>query len=375
MNIYFDNAATTKLDEEVIKVMQETMQNNFGNPSSTHTYGRKAKNTLENCRRDIARHFGALPSEIIFTSGGSEADNMAIKCAIFDLEVTRIITSEIEHKAVLSTALKMAKLTNVKVEFVNVNHFGDVDLKHLEELLSSSDEKTLVTLMHANNEIGTLLPIKKVGDLCKNYKALFHSDTVQTVGHYNLNFEELGIDFGTCSAHKIHGPKGSGFIYINKKLSVSSMLIGGGQERGLRAGTENLIGITGLHKALELCYTNLEKDQDYILELKNYMKKGLEKAFGNKIKFNGNQKKSLYTVLSVSFENDLTNSMLLFKLDIKGIAVSGGSACNSGANQGSHVISKITDENIIPIRFSFSKFNTKEEVDYCLMELVKIIDV
>ena len=377
MNIYFDNAATTNLAPEVIQVMQETMQNNFGNPSSTHAYGRKAKNTLENCRREIAKYFGAQTSEIIFTSGGSEADNMAIKCAIYDLGVTRIITSEIEHKAVLSTAIKMTKSNNLTLDFVRTNKFGDIDLEHLQELLSSSNEKTLVTLMHANNEIGTLLPVKKVSVLCKKHNALFHSDTVQTVGHYNLNFEELGLDFATCAAHKIHGPKGTGFIYIKNKLGITSMLIGGGQERGLRAGTENLIGITGLYKALELCYTNLDKDQKYIQGLKNYMKEGLQKAFDNNLKFNGNLDNSLYTILSVSFPNNKTNSMILFKLDIKGIAISGGSACNSGANQGSHVINYIKEKesDIIPIRFSFSKFNTREEIDYCLKELTQMVEI
>ena len=377
MNIYFDNAATTNLDIEVIQVMQDVMQNNFGNPSSTHRYGRKAKNTLENCRREIANYFGAKTSEIIFTSGGSEADNMAIKCAINDLGVKRIITSEIEHKAVISTALKMAAQNGIKLEYVRTNSFGDIDLEHLESLLNSSKEKTLVSLMHANNEIGTLLPVKKVGDLCKEYNALFHSDTVQTVGHYKINFEELGLDFATCAAHKIHGPKGTGFIYVNKKHGITSMLIGGGQERGLRAGTENLIGISGLSKALELCYLNLEKDQKHIQELKDYMRNGLIKAFDNKLKFNGNLDNSLYTVLSVSFPNNQTNSMILFKLDIKGIAVSGGSACNSGANQGSHVINHIKDKesDIIPIRFSFSKFNSKSEIDICLKELTQMVEI
>jgi len=376
MAIYFDSAATTQLDEQVIEVMHDCMKDNYGNPSSTHSFGRKAKNTLETCRREIAEYFGAQPSEITFTSCGTEADNLAIKCAVEELGVTRIISTEIEHKAVLSMVKNIAKLHRIEVEYVSVNEKGEVDLTHLEELLSNSNKKTLVSLMHANNEIGTLLPIKKVGELCKEHKAYFHSDTVQTVGHFPLNFEEMGVHFAACAGHKIHGPKGVGFAYINKSISPKSMIIGGGQERGLRAGTENLIGICGLHKALSLSYSNLEKDKQHISQLKDHMKNELLAYFGDQIRINGCPDNSLYTVLSVSFPNNDNNSLLLFKLDMKGIGLSGGSACNSGADQGSHVIRGIYSNasDYIPLRFSFSKYNTKEEVDFCVNALKELVE-
>ena len=376
MAIYFDSAATTQLDEQVIEVMHDCMKDNYGNPSSTHSFGRKAKNTLETCRREIAEYFGAQPSEITFTSCGTEADNLAIKCAVEELGVTRIISTEIEHKAVLSMVKNIAKLHRIEVAYVSVNEKGEVDLTHLEELLSNSNKKTLVSLMHANNEIGTLLPIKKVGELCKEHKAYFHSDTVQTVGHFPLNFEEMGVHFAACAGHKIHGPKGVGFAYINKSISPKSMIIGGGQERGLRAGTENLIGICGLHKALSLSYSNLEKDKQHISQLKDHMKNELLAYFGDQIRINGCPDNSLYTVLSVSFPNNDNNSLLLFKLDMKGIGLSGGSACNSGADQGSHVIRGIYSNasDYIPLRFSFSKYNTKEEVDFCVNALKELVE-
>ena len=365
MSIYFDSAATTHLDPEVIKAMTDSMNESYGNPSATHSFGRKAKNKVETARKEIAAHFGAQPSEIIFTSCGTESDNMSIRCAIDDLGVTRIISSEIEHKAVLST-VKILSKDCVDIDYVKVNELGEVDLNHLEELLASSDKKTLVTLMHANNEIGTLLPMKKVGDLCKTYNAYFHSDTVQTVGHFPLNFEELGVHFAACSAHKIHGPQGVGFLYLNKKIGMNSLLIGGGQERGLRAGTENLIGIAGLTKSIELAYKTLEEDTACIIELRNYMKEKLINQFGDQIRFNGSTTDYLYTVLSVSFPNNESNAMLTFKLDMKGIAVSGGSACQSGSAKGSHVLNAILSDKeaeYASVRFSFSKYNTKGEID------------
>lgn len=376
MAIYFDSAATTQIDNQVIEAMHDCMKDTFGNPSSTHSFGRKAKNSLETCRREIADFFGAQPSEITFTSCGTEADNMAIRCAVEDLGVTRIISSEIEHKAVLSTAKLIAQLHSIELVYVDVNKNGEVDLTHLSELLATSEKKTLVSLMHANNEIGTLLPLKKVGDLCKTHQAYFHSDTVQTVGHFPLNFEEMGVHFAACSAHKIHGPKGVGFIYINKSISANSMIIGGGQERGLRAGTENIIGICGLHKALELSYGNLVRDKKHVEGLRNYMKEELISQFGDDIRINGSEENCLYTVLSVSFPNTENNGLLLFKLDMQGIAVSGGSACNSGANQGSHVIRRIypNANDYVPLRFSFCKNNTKEEVDTCLSALKELVE-
>lgn len=371
MRVYLDNAATTPMAPEVIEVMVQVMKNNFGNPSSQHSFGRESKAIIEHARRNVAQMIHAESKEIIFTSGGTEADNMAISGSVNDLGVTRIISSPIEHHAVGHSIESHKK---VRYEHVKLSSTGQVDLAHLEELLKQ-EEKTLVSLMHANNEIGTLLDIKKVSDLCKKYNALFHSDTVQTMGHYPINVKELNIDFITCAAHKFHGPKGIGFLYVNKNLKITPVIHGGAQERGLRGGTENLIGIAGLEKALELANHDIAGHQNYVQSLKSYMMEELKKRIPG-VGFHGetDPEKSLYTVLNVMFPDFEHKSMMLFLLDLDGVACSGGSACTSGASTGSHVLRGIHADNNRPnVRFSFSRYTTKEEIDYALEKVEKVV--
>ena len=362
--IYFDNAATTPLLPEVIEEMNNVMKNYFGNPSSIHHYGREARVNIENSRKKIAKLLNASPAEVFFTSGGTEANNTAIAGCIQDLGVKHIITSPIEHHAVLQTVENYVKRDKVKLSLVSTNRRGIIDLKHLEELLKT-DGPTLVSLMYANNEIANLLPIREVGDICTKYNAYFHSDMVQAMGKYRVDLQKLNIDFASCSAHKFHGPKGVGFLYINnEKVQISPLIHGGGQERNMRGGTENIYGIAGLAKAFEIAYNNLSKDEKYIQELKNYMKVMLEKNFSG-IEYLGNSgDESLYTVLSVLFPKIPESEMLLFNLDIEGLIVSSGSACTAGIAEVSHVINALGVDSERPsIRFSFSKFNTKEEID------------
>ncbi|MED5302251.1 MAG: cysteine desulfurase family protein [Bacteroidota bacterium] len=376
MKVYLDNAATTPIANEVIEEIQPYLNNYFGNPSSTHAFGRKTKNAIEINRKKIADLIQAKNNEIIFTSGGTEADNMALRCAVFDLNVKRIITTKIEHHAVLHTAECLRDQQNVEIIFLATDHNGNPDLVQLESILNDK-VNTLVTLMHANNEIGTLLPIKKVASICAKHKHVyFHSDTVQTMGHYTFNLSETPIDFLTCSAHKLHGPKGVGFLYVNQKISLNPLITGGSQERKNRGGTENLYGIVGLGKAMEMAYENLASHQKHIQDLKSFMKKELEKI-DQRISFNGetSPEKSLYTVLNVCFPADVCNSMLLFSLDIHGIAASGGSACSSGSNQGSHVLAELPhQENCQSVRFSFSRFNTQEDVEFTIEKIRSIIN-
>lgn len=375
MNVYLDNAATTPIDPLVIEEMIPVLKDVYGNPSSIHTHGRVARSVIEKARKQIAAYFNASPSEFFFTSGGTEADNMILRTAVEDLAVKRIITSPLEHHAVLHTAEALA-LKGVSMETVKVNQKGQVDLSHLEELLKEDNSKTLVSLMHANNEIATLLPLKRVGELCKEYNAYFHSDTVQTMGHYAFDFEELNIDFATCSAHKFHGPKGIGFLYLNSDIKVNPMITGGAQERNMRAGTENIYGIVGLAKALELAYHNLEGHQRHIQSLKSYMIKRLKDEVQG-ISFNGDSasEDSLYTVLSVCFPSSDMDEMFLYNLDIEGISASGGSACSSGTNIGSHVLTSIGVPMDRPsVRFSFGRFNTIADIDKCIEVLKRVYD-
>ena len=364
MQIYLDNAATTPVAPEVIESMISVLQDDFGNPSSSHGYGRKAKALLENARRTIATTFHCSPSEIIFTSGGTEADNMAIRCAVEQLAVKRIITSPIEHHAVLHTVTYLQKQFDLEVCYVRCDTKGTIDLAHLTELLAS-DVKTIVSLMHANNEIGTYLPLQEVSRLCRQHNTLFHSDTVQSIGHIPLNIDELDIDFITCSAHKMHGPKGVGFLYVNKRNKIQAFIQGGSQERGLRSGTENTASIVGMAKAISLITENLDQKIAKVWGLKKSMMDQLQVGIPT-IRFNGETslEKSLYTVLNCSFPSSKNDGMLLFSLDLKGIACSGGSACTSGANTGSHVLRAIeSDSTRQSIRFSFSHYTTQEEID------------
>lgn len=370
--IYLDNAATTPLDPEVISVMLEVMKNTYGNPSAVHAIGRQARVVVEEARKKVASFIHAAPAEVFFTAGGTEANNMVLRSAVKDLGVNHIITSPIEHHAVIDTAELIHQQNNVLLSLVKLDGSGSVDLVHLEEILAThTGKKTLVSLMHANNEIGNLLPLKKVAQLCKKYGVYFHSDTVQTMGHYTFDVRDLDIDFLTCSAHKFHGPKGVGFLFVNQNVQLKPIITGGAQERNMRAGTENIYGIVGLAKAMEIAYQHLDEHQKYIQELKTYLIEKLEQNIAG-ISFNGNPKgDSLYTVLNVLFPNSEMDEMLLFNFDIEGVCVSGGSACSSGSNTGSHVLRAINaDMNKPSIRFSFSKYNTKEELDYT-MNLIK----
>lgn len=373
MKVYFDNAATTPIDDEVVEAMLPYLKEHFGNPSTQYSFGRDTRAAIEEARKTIAQLINAQTSEIIFTSGATEANNMAIKGAVNFLGVQRIITSPIEHHCVEYSVDFCRDNLNVETVLVKIDDKGNVDLNDLENLLQSSDKKTLVTLMHANNEIGTLLDIEKVGALCKQNNALFHSDTVQTFAHFPLDVQAMNVDFISGAAHKFHGPKGVGFLFMRKQNKVQPFIHGGGQERGFRAGTENVYGIIGMATAAKKAYTNLENDRAAILEIKNYFIQTLKNNFTD-IDFNGNlDEQSLFTVLNVSFPPSDKAALLLFMLDIEGICCSGGSACGSGASTGSHVIRALNkDENRVSIRFSFSKHNTKEEVDYVIEKLLKI---
>ena len=374
--IYLDNAATTSIYPEVIKVMQASMEENFGNPSSTHQFGRKAKSSVETARKNIAKHFKVSAAEIIFTSSGTEADNLILYNAVSNLEVTRIITSKIEHHAVLHTCKFLEENKKCTVDYVKVDAFGCIDLIHLEALLKESKAKTLVSLMMINNEIGNILPMQKVAHLCKQYKALFHSDTVQVIGHYPLDLEQLSLDFMVASAHKFHGPKGVGFAFFRKGFGILPMLHGGDQEKGARSSTENVHAILGMDTALAIAQEALIKDTAYLKDLKVYFISELKKL-SQDIQFNGlseDTNQSSCTILSVRFP--VIDSMLLFSLDLAGIAISGGSACQSGSNKGSHVLSEILragEEDKTSIRFSFSKFTTKEELDVTILKLKELL--
>lgn len=377
-SVYFDNAATTPIREEVIGAISEVMKTNFGNPSSTHSFGRSSKALVEKSRKEIASLLNVSASEIIFTSGGTEADNLVLNSVVKDLGVTHIITSKIEHHAVLHTVEKLQIENNIEISYVNVTASGYVDLEHLERLLAS-DSKTLVTLMHVNNEIGNLLDLKKVADLCRTHEALFHTDAVQSVGHYKIDLQDVSVDFLAASAHKFHGPKGVGFAFIRKNSGLKPLIIGGEQERGLRAGTESIHNIVGMDVALKMAYDNLKVEMHYVKNLKQYFIDKIKNTLPE-VKFNGNSDSldaNTYTLVNVCLPI-LPNkaAMLLFQLDLKGIACSKGSACQSGSSQKSHVLSEILHADDLEkpsIRFSFSKFNTKEEVDYVISILKEFI--
>ena len=374
MNVYLDNAATTPMDPEVLEAMLPYMKENFGNPSSTHAYGRKTKTAIEKSRKIIAGYLNCQPAELYFTSGGTEADNMALKCAVRDLGVKRVITAATEHKAVIESAELLRKQFGIEVEYLQLDEMGRPMASDLEERLQN-EMPTIVSLMHANNEIGTKIDLHEIGNICRKYGALFHSDTVQTMGHYTFDLSDIPIDFITCAGHKFHGPKGVGFLYVRKELRVKSMIQGGGQERQLRGGTENLYGIVGLGRAFELAYADLDNHITHVQSLKDHMKEELVKKFPE-IGFNGDTSTegSLYTVLNVCLPETENNKMFLFSLDLKGIAVSGGSACNSGATGGSHVLTAIgSSTSCTSVRFSFSRFTTKAEVDYTLSVVIDLL--
>jgi cysteine desulfurase len=372
--IYFDNAATTPLDKEVLDAMLPYLTEKFGNPSSIYSYGRESRMAIETARKSVAKILNAHPAEIFFTSGGTESSNTAICSSVRDLGCRRIITSRIEHHATLHTVEYLQCRGEAELSFVDVLPNGHIDIDHLKSILEESKEKCLVTLMHANNEIGNILDIHMVGEVCKLYGAIFHSDTVQTVGHFPFDLRNTPVHFITGAGHKFHGPKGVGILYINENVKIKPHIHGGSQERNMRAGTENLYGIVGFAKALELATKNYEEDSRYIKGLKLYMMEQLSKNIPG-AGFNGDPTgKSLYTVLSVSFPKNEKSEMILFNLDIANICASGGSACTSGAEQGSHVIRAINNNpNRVTVRFSFSKFNTREEVDFVVDKLRTMI--
>lgn len=373
--IYLDNAATTPLDKEVVEAMLPYMTEHFDNPSSIYSYGRETRLAIETARKSVARILGVKPGSIFFTSCGTESNNTAIATSIRDLGCSHIITSPIEHHAVLHTVEHYGHTAAVSTSFIALKEDGHIDLANLEQQLAeqaAAGKKCLVSLMHANNEIGVLLPIKKVGELCREYEAIFHSDCVQTVGHYPINLSDIHVHFISASGHKFHGPKGVGILYVNEDIIIKPFIFGGGQERNMRAGTENVYGIVGFAKALEIAMRDYEKESGHIRELKQYMTDQLKQHLASS-SFNSNAD-SLYTVLSVSFPKTEKSEFLLMNLDMNNICASGGSACSSGADAGSHVmkaLNKTTDYTTV--RFSFSKYNTKEEIDQVVEKLRELV--
>ncbi|MHA6249764.1 cysteine desulfurase family protein [Pontibacter sp. CAU 1760] len=373
MRVYLDNAATTPLDKEVFDAMAPFMLEHYGNPSSIHSHGREVRAAIEKARRTVATLLNTSPAEIFFTSGGTEADNTALVCTCRSLGIKHAITSRLEHHAVLHT-MDMLANEGVQVSYLRHDVHGNLDLAHLEELLTSQPQ-TLVSVMHANNEVGNLNDVEEIGRICKAHNAIFHSDTVQTMGHYKHDLQALGANFIVGSAHKLHGPKGVGFLYADAGIKIKPLIQGGAQERNMRGGTENVYGIIGLAKALEIAYRDMEEHQRHIQSLKDRMIHKLQEQMED-VSFNGmsaNSGKSLYTVLNVSLPASDINEMLLFSLDINKISVSGGSACSSGANTGSHVLRALNcDPERGSVRFSFSKYNTPEEIDFAAETLAKL---
>jgi cysteine desulfurase len=375
MSIYLDNAATTPLDPEVFEAMKPFLLQDFGNPSSTHSHGRKVRAAIESSRKKVAELLNCTPGEIIFTSGGTEADNTLITSAVFTYGIKHVISSAIEHHAVLHTVENLEKAGIIQAHPVQLDTNGHVDPDHLRKLLNEYPG-ALVSLMHANNELGNLLDLKAVGEVCKQANAFFHSDTVQTIGHYRHNMKELHVCGMTAAAHKFHGPKGVGFMYIRKDRKINSFIHGGAQERNMRGGTENVYGIVGLVKALEIAYREMEEHEKYIGSLKSRMIEKLKAEIPN-VSFHGdsaNMQKSLYTVLNVSLPESDDNDMILFNLDLQGISASGGSACSSGATSGSHVLGTLyPGSKRGAVRFSFSKYNTPEEIDTVVEKLAELV--
>ncbi|WP_435132483.1 cysteine desulfurase family protein [Formosa sp. A9] len=377
--VYLDHAATTPMRAEVIDKMSDTMCQVYGNPSSSHSFGRVAKSLVESARKTIAKLLNVTAAELVFTSGGTEANNLVLISAVRDLGVQRIISSRIEHHAVLHTIDYLKDSFNIEVDYVDLNANGQVDFQHLESLLKASDVKTLVSLMHINNEVGTILDLRKTGQLCKTYNALFHSDTVQSVGHYDLDLQNLSVDFISVSAHKFHGPKGVGVLYAKKQSGLKAIIHGGEQERGLRAGTEAVHNIVGFEEAIKQAYANLDTDKKYISELKLYFVNQLQQTIPQ-VKFNAESDglDAAYTIVNIALPLPAEKaSIILFQLDLNGIACSRGSACQSGSQKGSHVLEHILspdDLKSVSLRFSFSRYNTKEDIDYtvsCLKRLAE----
>lgn len=378
MKVYFDNAATTPIRKEVIDLMSNSMLSVYGNPSSTHGFGRSAKSSIENARKSMSKLLNCEPQEIIFTSGGTESDNSILSCAVRDLGVKKIISSPIEHHAVLET-LEDLKMKGTEVHLIDLEDNGLPKISSLEKLLSADDSMKLVSLMHINNEIGNIIDLQLIGNITKSYGALFHSDAVQGIGHFNYDLKTLPVDFLSASGHKFHGPKGVGFSFIRKNSGLDAFIFGGPQERGLRAGTEAVHNIIGMEKAFEIAYKNFEEEKDYILKLKKYFIEKI-KHFFPEAHFNGlceDLNLSTYTIVNVALPLDVNKLQLIdFHMDLNGIACSKGSACQAGASAGSHVLERLqrTEQikNRPSIRFSFSSFNTKKEIDYVIKVLAEL---
>lgn len=377
MKVYLDNAATTPLDPEVFEAMKPFMLEDFGNPSSTHAHGRKVRAAIESSRKKIAELLNCTPGEIIFTSGGTEADNAIINGSIKTFGIKHAISSKIEHHAVEHTLEVLAKSSSIDLHYVNHDSKGHVDLNHLQDLLKQFPN-SLVSLMHANNEIGNLLDLKRVGEMCAEANAYFHSDTVQTMGHYAHDMRTLNVSGMTAAAHKFHGPKGVGFMYVRKDKKINPLVYGGAQERNMRGGTENTYGIIGIAKAMEIAYRDMAEHEAHIKKVKQHMLSRLRETIPG-VDFHGdsaNLEKSLYTVLNVCLPESDENDMLLFNLDLAGISASGGSACSSGASTGSHVLNTLyPDSKRGAVRFSFSKYNTEEEVNFAVNKLAEFFAV
>jgi len=375
MRVYLDNAATTALDKEVLEAMLPYLTDHFGNPSSIHSHGSKVRAAIEQARKKVASLLNTSPSEIFFTSGGTESDNTAIRCGIRTLGLTHAITSQIEHHAVLHTLEDLAHRGEIELSFVKIDGKGNVDVDHLEDLLESQP-RSLVSLMHGNNEIGTLTDLVEIGEICERHGAFFHSDTVQTVGHFPIDLQRTKIHSMVGAAHKFHGPKGVGFLYLRSDSKINPLVTGGSQERNMRGGTENVYGIIGLAKALEISYRDLNDHAQHIIQLKIHLINRLRELFGDVLRFNGesgNVAESLYTVLNVNFPASDAGDMLLMHLDIQKISASGGSACSSGSSVGSHVLAALgADPHRQSVRFSFSKYNTMEEIDFVANKIADI---
>jgi cysteine desulfurase len=379
-SVYLDNAATTQIRDEVVDEMFQIAKNHYGNPSSTHSFGRSSRTLIESSRKQIADHLNVSPSEIIFMSGGTEADNCILRSAVRDLGVKHLISSKIEHHAVTHTLDQLELDYPIEISYVKLDSLGNVDYADLELILKSSTSKTLVSLMHINNEIGNILDMNLVSGLCNKHNALFHSDTVQSVGHYKLDLSSLNIDFLVASAHKFHGPKGIGFAYIKKNNPIKPLIFGGSQEKGCRAGTESVHNIIGMSEALNISINRMEAEVGHIKKIKTYFIEQLTKCIKG-VEFNGSSSDltlSTYTLVNVRFPVSKDESALfLFQLDMKGIACSKGSACQSGSDTGSHVLNNILTEEqnkFVSLRFSFSIYNTVKEIDYVITQLKELIN-
>jgi len=377
MNVYFDNAATTPLDKKVLEKMLPYMEQGYGNPSSIHKKGREIKSAIEKSRSKIAELLSCEPGEIFFTSGGTEADNMFLINTVIEKNIDALITTKLEHHAVLHCCDYLSKVNKTKIRFVETNEKGDINYQDFEDALKSN-KRSLVSLMHGNNEIGNINNLKKISKICTQYNAILHSDTVQTIGHYKIDLNDINIDGIVGSAHKFHGPKGVGFLYLNNKHKISPYIHGGSQERNMRGGTENVYGIIGLAEALKISCEEMDEHKEKIISVKRKMIELLQNKIDG-IKFNGlsdNLEKSLYTVLNVSIPGIDDQQMFLFNLDMNNIAASGGSACSSGSDIGSHVLAEIKKyDGHSSIRFSFNKYNSIEEVEYVVDKILEIIKI